>query len=247
LLILASSSPRRIEILTGAGIPFRVVEPGIDERPARALSPLRLACWAARRKAEAVARRYPEAVVLGADTVVALDGRSYGKPESDAQGRAILTALAGRTHLVYTAVVVVDSPGRRARQGFSRTQVTMRAISPAEIRAYVRRGEAQDKAGAYAIQGEGRRLVAAIRGPYDNVVGLPMHLVLRLLQACGIAMPVKNSNEGRKAPHDPPPPPARAADRRTRRVGGGDGAGGLRPDGQLSPHDHAEHRRGRRS
>jgi septum formation protein len=188
ILVLASSSPRRIEILRRAGVRFRRLSPRVDEVPRSRLGPLRYVKWAAAQKAEAVAVRAPGAVVIAADTVVVLDGRVYGKPKDDLEAVAMLTALSGRRHQVYTAVHVID--GRRGSQahGFSRTQVTMRELSASRVRAYVRGGEAQDKAGAYAIQGEGHRLIESIRGPYDNVVGMPMRLLIRLLGECGIRL-----------------------------------------------------------
>lgn len=185
--MLASRSPRRRELLRRLDIPFATVDPRVNEVPAMRLTPLQLARWAAEAKASAVARRHPRAVVVGADTVVALDGIAYGKPRDGADARRILQALSGRTHLVITAVHVVGL-GRTAR-GYSRTRVRMRRISPDVIRRYVATGEVKDKAGAYAIQGRGARLVQTIEGPYDNVVGLPLRLLTRLLRRCGVAVP----------------------------------------------------------
>jgi septum formation protein len=184
--VLASASPQREKILRDAGIAFRVVPSGIDERPPRTLGPLKYVEWAARLKAETVARRHPRAVVIGADTEVVLRGRIFGKPPNRRQAAGFLRALSGRTHQVYSAVHVIDGRSRRRAAGISRTHVTMRELSDRAIAEYVRSGEAQDKAGAYAIQGKGRRLVRSIQGPYDNVVGMPMRLVTRLLQECGV-------------------------------------------------------------
>jgi septum formation protein len=195
LIVLASSSPRRIEILKRSGIAFRSVAPGIDERPPAPLGPLRFVAWAAAAKANAVARRAPGAVVVAADTEVVRDRRIYGKPDDRDQAAAFLRSLSGKTHQVYTAVHVIDGRSGRHAHGVSRTDVTMRDLSERVIRAYVRTGEAQDKAGAYAIQGEGRRLVESIRGPYDNVVGMPMRLLTRLLGEFGIPAPAKNPDE----------------------------------------------------
>ena len=191
-IVLASASPRRIEILTRSGLAFRVVAPGIDERPPTPLGPLRFVAWAAAAKASAVARRAPGAVVVAADTEVVRHRRIYGKPGDRRQAAAFLRSLSGQTHQVYTAVHVIDGRSGREAHGVSRTDVTMRELSARVIEAYVRTGEAQDKAGAYAIQGEGRRLVKSIRGPYDNVVGMPMRLLTRLLGECGIPIPAKN-------------------------------------------------------
>jgi len=197
-LVLASSSPRRIEILTRWNIPFDAVTPGIAERPPAPLGPLHFVAWAAAAKAEAVAARMPGAIVVGADTVVVLRGRVFGKPRDREQGAEFLRALSGRTHQVYTALQIIDGRSGRRAQGVSRTDVTMREVEPATIADYLRTGEAQDKAGAYAIQGGGRRLIASIRGPYDNVVGMPMRLLRRLLAECGISVPAKNPDELQK-------------------------------------------------
>jgi septum formation protein len=191
-LVLASSSPRRIEILRAAGVRFRAVDPRIDERPPTRLGPLRYVEWAAAAKAEAVATRIPDAVVVAADTVVVLDGRIFGKPADRSQAGEFLRALSGQTHQVYTAVKVIDGRRDRAARGVSHTHVTMRHLTKRTIDRYLRTGEAQDKAGAYAIQGEGRRLVESIRGPYDNVVGMPMRLLARLLGELGIPLSANN-------------------------------------------------------
>jgi len=168
------------------------VAPGVDERPPVPLGPLRYVAWAAAAKARAVARRRPGAIVIAADTEVVLDRRIYGKPGDRRQAAAFLRSLSGRRHQVYTAVHVIDGRSGCEASGISRTDVTMRELSSSLIQAYVRSGEAQDKAGAYAIQGEGHRLVKSIRGPYDNVVGMPMRLLTRLLGECGIPLPLKN-------------------------------------------------------
>jgi len=191
-LVLASGSPRRIEMLRQAGLEFQVIPSGVDERPQRKLGALQFVRWAAAAKAEAVAARMPHAVVIGADTEVVLAGRIFGKPTDDQQAAEFLAALSGHTHQVYTAVQVINGKtGCRAR-GVSRTHVTIRDLDQRTIASYIATGEAQDKAGAYAIQGEGRRLVTSIRGPYDNVVGMPMRLLTRLLGECGIPLPLNN-------------------------------------------------------
>jgi septum formation protein len=191
-LILASSSPRRADILTRSGVAFRAIHPGIDEQPPAPLGPLRYVAWAAAAKANAVARRAPGALVVAADTEVVRQRRIYGKPEDRRQAAAFLRSLSGKTHQVYTAIHVIDGHSGCQAHGISRTDVTMRELSAGEIEAYVGTGEAQDKAGAYAIQGEGHRLVRSIRGPYDNVVGMPMGLLVRLLGECGIPLPRRN-------------------------------------------------------
>ena len=189
-LVLASASPRRMALMRQAGLSFEVVPSEVDERPRAPLGPLRYVAWAARAKAEAVAVHRPSAIVIGADTEVVLRGRIFGKPADHAQAQGFLQTLSGRTHQVYTAIQVIDGRSGRRAAGISRTHVTMRELDPASIAAYVAGGEAQDKAGAYAIQGEGRKLVDSIQGPYDNVVGMPMRLLARLLAECGIPVAV---------------------------------------------------------
>jgi septum formation protein len=201
IILLATSSPRRIEILARTRIRFRAVASGVDERPPRPLGPLRFVAWAARAKADAVARKAPGRIVVAADTEVVLHGRIFGKPKDRAQAAAFLRALSGKTHQVYTAIHVIDGRSGRRAKGISRTHVTMRELSAEEIAAYVRTAEPQDKAGAYAIQGKGRRLIASIRGPHDNVVGMPMRLLTRLLSECGIPVPANNPDELQQTSH----------------------------------------------
>ncbi len=188
-MILASSSPRRIELLRNLGLAFEVVEPKVNETPDRPLSPLQQIRWAAEIKARAVAAQSADAVVIGADTGVVLAGKLYGKPVSNEDARRVLLSLRARTHVVYTAVHVIDTRARKEARGFSRTSVTMRRASTQEIEAYVRSGEVRDKAGAYAIQGAGAKLVSKIQGPFDNVVGMPVHTVRRLLRRVGFQVP----------------------------------------------------------
>ncbi len=140
-------------------------------------------------KAVAVARRARQGVILAADTVVVLDGVPLGKPADRRDARAVLRRLRGQVHTVLTGVHVLDVRSRRQAAGISRTRVWMRPVSDAGIEAYLRTREPVDKAGAYAIQGRGAALVARYRGPYDNVVGLPLHLVRRLLIEVGFQLP----------------------------------------------------------
>ena len=184
-VILASGSPRRRELLGNLGVPFRVVVSGADEdSPER--DPERLAGELAGLKAWAVARAHPEAVVIAADTVVAIDGELLGKPEDEAENAAFIRRLSGRTHQVYTGVTVLVSG--EATGGVERTDVTFRALSEAEVNHYARTGEGLDKAGGYGIQALGMALVARVDGDYSNVVGFPLGLVIRLLRGVGVAV-----------------------------------------------------------
>lgn len=178
-----------MEVLSRIGLRFDVVRPGIDEVPPAPMPPLRYVQWAAESKARTVAKRVRNALVIGADTEVVLDGQVFGKPLDPPDARRMLRALSGRTHTVYTAIHLIDTGSGGDARGFSRTRVTLRRLSARQIDAYVRTGEVQDKAGAYAIQAGGRSLVRSIQGPFDNVVGMPVHLLRRLLRECGVKPP----------------------------------------------------------
>jgi septum formation protein len=182
-LVLASASPRRQELLARLGVPFTVAPSRIPEihppgPPAQALVAVAL------DKARAVARRWTagRAVVLGADTEVVLDGHYMGKPRDAADAVRILTELSGRTHEVITGVALVEVPGEREATEAVTTRVTMAAATSEEIAAYVATGEPLDKAGGYAVQGLGGRLVAQVDGCLTNVVGLPVGTTRRLLE-----------------------------------------------------------------
>ena len=191
-LILASASPRRRELLARLGLPFEVRPSGIDEVLAPGIPAPALATALARAKVRDVADRLraageEPALVLGADTLVVLDGRPLGKPATRDEARAMLRALRGRSHEVVTAVVLLDVPGGRETAETVASQVLMRSYGELEIDAYVATGEPDDKAGAYAVQGAGGHLVSRIEGCYTNVVGLPLGTTARLLRASGLA------------------------------------------------------------
>ncbi|MGH7321407.1 MAG: Maf family protein [Candidatus Rokuibacteriota bacterium] len=185
-LILASSSPRRRALLAALGLAFEIVPSRIDEsRPSGVPVPA-LAEHLALRKARDVAGRCGSALVLGADTLVAVEGRALGKPASSDEARGMLAALSGRTHEVVTAVALVEAPAGREVAEAVLSRVVMRPYSAAEIDAYLLTGESFDKAGAYAVQGAGGHLVARVEGCYTNVVGLPVKTTARLLRAFGV-------------------------------------------------------------
>lgn len=194
-IILASGSPRRRELLAQAGVRFQVFQVKADESLSaeEAADPAAAAEALAERKAGAAVQvvlatpQLGQVTVVGADTMVVLDGTIYGKPRSAEAARATLRALSGKTHQVITGVSVwrllYGGPqdvqvGRRNFHVESR--VTFRELSDDEIFAYVRTGESRDKAGAYGIQGEGAKLVASYEGDYDNIVGLPVARLLEL-------------------------------------------------------------------
>lgn len=191
-LVLGSGSPRRRELLARAGVPFEVQPADVDERPRPGEAPDALATRLAREKALAVARRIgpvPARVVLGADTIVVVDGDVLGKPADPEDAVRLLGRLVGRGHRVLTAVALVESEGLAAWGALVESRVWMRPAGPAEIRRYVATGEPLDKAGAYAAQGEGRRFIERIEGSETNVIGLPLDETLALLREAGLDGP----------------------------------------------------------
>ncbi|MCG0238990.1 MAG: Maf family protein [Firmicutes bacterium] len=183
MLILASQSPRRQQLLAQVGIPFQVEPSGAEGRvDVSALPPAEQARTLALAKAREVARRHPEAVVLGADTVVVADSQVLGKPRDPDHARAMLRQLSGRDHLVITGVALVQAASGREVVTHETTRVWIRPLTPEQIEWYVRSGEPLDKAGAYGIQGLAAALVERIDGCYYNVVGLPLSRVIRLLE-----------------------------------------------------------------
>ncbi len=185
---LASASPRRQQLLTQLGVGHEVLRVAVDESLRATESAEDLVCRLAIAKAQAglAARPARVAPVLAADTAVALGTEVFGKPFDQADAARMLGRLAGRTHLVWTAVAVTD--GQRERVELCRSEVTFRALAPEEIAAYWRTGEPTDKAGAYAIQGCGAQFVADLRGSYSGVMGLPLFETARLLTLFGCTL-----------------------------------------------------------
>jgi len=205
MLVLASASPRRQELLRNAGIAFTVQPADIDETPLAGENPRECAERLAREKALAVWKTRPQDVVLGADTIVVIGGSILNKPADPNDAAHMLRLLSGRIHEVITGVCVVNSaacessftttrkrqrsslnqthPQAQARVASESTLVTMSSMSEKEIEEYVATGEPMDKAGAYAIQGRASRWIPRIDGDYTNVVGLPVALVYRLLSS----------------------------------------------------------------
>ena len=179
-LVLASSSPRRAEILRGVGWPFEVTAADVDETREADEEPVAYVERLARRKAEAVASTRLFGLVLGADTVVVIDGLVLGKPRHEREARDMLRLLGGREHEVLTGVALVRAESGRAVVAHERTLVRFGQMSEAEIDWHVRVGDLLDKAGAYAVQGHAALFIEAIRGDYWNVVGLPVRLVYKL-------------------------------------------------------------------
>lgn len=194
MLVLASASPRRQELLRNAGVRFVVQPTNIPEVPQPGEAPRAFAERMAREKALTVFRRRPNDFVLGADTIVIVDGEILGKPRDSADAVRMLRVLSGRTHQVLTGVCLVSPRLRtedwRQEAGFEdirseTTLVTMDPLGDDDIHSYVSTGEPRDKAGAYAIQGKASRWVSRIEGDYFNVVGLPVSLVYKMLREHG--------------------------------------------------------------
>jgi nucleoside triphosphate pyrophosphatase len=194
VLVLASASPRRQEILRNAGIAFVVHPTDIAEIPHPGEAPRAFAERMSKEKALAVSQQRPHDTILGADTVVVVDDQILGKPQDQADAARMLRLLSGRSHIVITGVCLVGPPlgteNRELRTSFQdikseTTIVSMDSLSDADIRSYVTTDEPMDKAGAYAIQGIASRWIPRIEGDYFNVVGLPMALVWRMLRRRG--------------------------------------------------------------
>ena len=188
-LILASASPRRRELLAQLGVQFEVVVADIDETPVAGEAPEVYVVRMALEKARAVKARLgdAEALVLGSDTAVVVDGEILGKPRDRADGLAMLARLSGRVHHVYTAVASVGPAGREASR-LSVSSVIWRDVSEAERVAYWATGEPHDKAGGYAIQGKAAVFVSRLEGSFSGVMGLPLFETAALLESGGVEL-----------------------------------------------------------
>lgn len=180
MLILASRSPRRSELLQAAGIPFEVLAADVDETPLANETPAAYVERLAIDKARAVHALRPEATVLGADTTVTIGGEILAKPADNADAIRMLRLLSGTVHEVHTGIALVDSRG--VRSAVDTTRVWFDALTDEDISWYVATGEPVDRAGAYAIQGMASRFIPRIEGSYSNVVGLPVALVSSILR-----------------------------------------------------------------
>jgi len=199
-LILASASPRRAQLLADSGYQFEIVQPQLaePEEYTPQTPPVQHAEALAHYKARCVANicDRPDPIVLAADTVVAYQGRLYGKPVDADDARAILSSLAGTTHQVITGVTVLRPARKQRLIGHELTRVTMRPMSPEVLDRYIASGAWQGKAGAYGIQDRGDAYVERLEGSFTNVVGLPMSLVARMLDKAGYApMPTNHTSQ----------------------------------------------------
>jgi len=186
-IILASSSPRRSELLSRAGIPFTVMPSDVDESKVNLTgTPEMKAEYLAYLKASDVARKVESGIVLGADTIVVCDDEIFGKPCDEADALRMLKRLNGREHIVITGVALIDASGKKESVGHETTQVRFSTLKDKEIMAYIKTGEPFGKAGAYAIQERGSLMVESINGCFSNVVGLPIRKLVKMLGDFGI-------------------------------------------------------------
>jgi septum formation protein len=183
-IVLASTSPRRRELMERFPFPFRVIEPeGVKEVHEGA--PEEVVIWNATAKASSVAERLSVGLVIGADTVVVIDEAILGKARDTGEARAMLKTLSGRAHSVLTGLTVVDAETKRKESSVVETRVWLHSLTEEDIEAYIRTGEPFGKAGGYAIQGAGGGLVERIEGSYENIVGLPLSRLRRMLEDFG--------------------------------------------------------------
>ncbi|MGM1021708.1 MAG: Maf family protein [Bacillota bacterium] len=191
-IILASTSPRRKELLSFLRLPFDVMPSHADESTPESWTPQQIVEALAVRKAEAVvniaSQSEEDGLVIGSDTIVVLDGLVLGKPADHADAVRMLTALQGRTHRVFTGVACIHTVTGKTLVRHRQTEVTMKPLSHEQIVAYVNTSEPSDKAGAYGIQGLGATLVESIQGCYFNVVGLPLSLLSDMLSEFGVSV-----------------------------------------------------------
>ncbi len=185
-LILASKSPRRSYLLDQAGLTFTVIPSSFDENSVSLSKPETYVKTLAEAKADDVAKSYPESWVIGADTIVVIDGIILGKPDSKKQARTMLKRLSGKTHQVYTGYCICCRANERSFLNAVKTDVLFKNLADNEIEWYINTSEPFDKAGAYAIQGLGTFIVKSIKGSYTNVVGLPVCEVIEFLIEEGI-------------------------------------------------------------
>ena len=184
-VVLASSSPRRRELLAGAGVEFEIVAPHVDETPDMALTPEENARIIAELKARTISAIRRDKLVIAADTMVVLDGDMIGKPVDEADAFKTLSRLSGRKHKVVTGVAMAHAERGVWWSGVETSYTLFRVIPQGDIAAYVKSGEPMDKAGAYAVQGRAGEWIEGFEGSVSNIIGLPMEMVTRALRDLG--------------------------------------------------------------
>lgn len=187
-IVLASQSPRRAQLLREAGIAFEAVSPAYEEPDPHSWTgdAVRYVEMVSLKKAESVGERFPDRVILGADTTVALGGRMFGKPADEADARRILSSLSDTTHQAITGVALYAPSTQRRLVRHAVTLCRMRPMSPRDLDDYIRSGGWHDKAGAYGIQDKADAFVTIVEGSFSNVVGLPLELVVPMLAEFGV-------------------------------------------------------------
>lgn len=185
-LILASSSPRRKELLNGLNLDFITHSSHVNEDVPSGTRPKDIVEMLSLRKARSIAKEYQRGLIIGSDTIVVLGEEVLGKPKNKEEAYTMLSKLQGNTHTVFTGVAVIDAESGKFKVGHNSTQVTIRPLSKEKIDRYIATGEPNDKAGAYAIQGLGATLVEKISGDYFTVVGLPIGLLSDMLGDFGV-------------------------------------------------------------
>lgn len=185
-IILASASPRRKEILKITGLKFSVCVSDYEEDLSLKLNPRELARFLSRKKAETIAHKYKDTIIIAADTFIVFKNKLLGKPHVDREAEKMLKMLNGKAHSVITGFTIIDTDSGKKLSRSVETKVYFKKLSPEEIRAYVRSKEPLDKAGAYAIQGLGAVFIEKIEGDYFNVVGLPLCALVECLREFGV-------------------------------------------------------------
>jgi septum formation protein len=181
MIILASGSQRRIQILRKIGLKFKIIKSNVDE-DVNCRNPISLAKKLALMKAMKVAEKVRSGIIIGADTIVVLNNEVIGKPKDKCDAKRILKKLSGRKHLVITGIAVIDARRKKAIVDFEKTEVKFRKINDKEIERYIKKERVTDKAGAYAIQGKACAFIERINGCYYNVVGLPVVKLIKILK-----------------------------------------------------------------
>lgn len=188
-IILASTSPRRRELMKKIGLPFKAVSGHYEEDMTLPMKPEQLAIHLSRGKAEVVAKKYTDAIVIAADTFVVLNGKVLGKPHTAAKAKQMLTELSGSRHRILTGLTVIDTQTGKRISRVSTLTVYFKKLSPQEIAAYVKSGEPLERAGAYAIQGGAAVMVKKMEGDYFAALGLSLYGLTTILQSLGVFLP----------------------------------------------------------
>jgi len=188
-IILASTSPRRKALLSLLGLPFEAVPPDFKEEPLPHASPKEEALLFAEAKARSLASSFPSALIIGSDTLIAFQGEKIGKPENPQSAIKILSRLQGQAHQIWTSIFLLDTRNKSSDAALEKIEVRLKTMSLSQIEAYVATGEPLDKAGAYAVQGLGRRFIQEIKGDLFAAVGLPLRHLAAFFYSRGLEIP----------------------------------------------------------